>query len=80
MLPAVRANDAPPPPAAPGRRPRPAIRPRPSPRPAPARTALARADLAAYRGWIRFLRYDAETAVARHGTASKEAAEKIQPA
>jgi hypothetical protein len=39
-------------------------------------SALARADLAACRGWIKFLRFEAETAAARHGAASKEAAEK----
>ncbi len=39
--------------------------------------ALARSDLAPYRGWIRYLRYDAGAAVARHGAASQEAAEKI---
>jgi hypothetical protein len=40
--------------------------------------ALARADLAAYRGWIKYLRTDAGTAVARQGAASKEAAEKTR--
>ena len=40
--------------------------------------ALSRADLASYRGWIKYLRYDAVTAVARHGAAGKEAAEKIR--
>ena len=28
-------------------------------------TALARNDLTAYRGWIKFLRFEAETAVIR---------------
>lgn len=42
-----------------------------------AEAALARADLAAYRGWIKFLCFEATAAVSRHGTASKEAAEKI---
>jgi len=40
--------------------------------------ALARTDLADYRGWIKFLRYEAETAVARHGAASAEAAAKTR--
>ncbi len=40
--------------------------------------ALARADLAAYRGWIKYLRFDAATGIARQGPASKEAAEKIR--
>ena len=40
--------------------------------------ALARADLAPYRGWIKYLRFEAETAVGRHGATSKEAAEKIR--
>ena len=39
--------------------------------------ALARADLAAYRGWIKYLRTDAGTAVMRQGAASKDATEKI---
>jgi hypothetical protein len=39
--------------------------------------ALARADLAAYRGWLKFLRFEAETAVARHGAANTAAHEKI---
>jgi len=30
-----------------------------------AEAALARPDLAAYRGWIKFLRFEAETAAAR---------------
>ncbi|MGD0259711.1 MAG: hypothetical protein ABSD29_07775 [Verrucomicrobiota bacterium] len=32
--------------------------------------ALARADLSAYRGWIKFLRFEAENAVTRTGPAS----------
>lgn len=40
-------------------------------------TALARADLADYRGWIKYLRLLADTAVARHGAASPEATEAI---
>ena len=40
--------------------------------------ALARADLAAYRGWIIFLRCEAATAAARRGGASQEAAEKTR--
>ncbi len=43
-----------------------------------AETALARADLADYRGWIKFLRFEAETAVARHGAASEEAQAKTK--
>ncbi|MBK8477424.1 MAG: hypothetical protein IPL39_14320 [Opitutaceae bacterium] len=39
--------------------------------------ALARADLAAYRGWIKFLRFEAETSVARSGADSAPAREKI---
>ena len=42
-----------------------------------ANAALARADLAAYRGWIKYLRTDAGTAVLRQGAASKDATEKI---
>jgi hypothetical protein len=40
--------------------------------------ALSRAELTAYRGWIKYLRYGAETAVARHGAASPEAAAEIR--
>ena len=40
-----------------------------------AEAALARADLAAYRGWIKYLRYGADTAAARRGAASTEARE-----
>jgi predicted peptidase len=43
-----------------------------------AEAALARADLAAYRGWIKFLRYEADAAASRQGTASQETAEKTQ--
>jgi hypothetical protein len=43
---------------------------------AQAEVALARADLAAYRGWIKFLRFETDTAVERHGATSKEAREK----
>lgn len=39
--------------------------------------ALARADLGAYRGWLKLLRFEAETAVARHGATSSEAHAKI---
>src|SRR5437868_7646035 len=35
-----------------------------------AEAALARADLAAYRGWIKFLRFEAETAAAKAGAGS----------
>lgn len=42
-----------------------------------AETALARAELADYRGWIKFLRFEAETAVSRHGADSEQAREKI---
>lgn len=45
---------------------------------ASADAALARADLAAYRGWIKYLRHEAGTAVERHGGASQEAAETIR--
>ncbi len=38
---------------------------------------LARPELAAYRGWIKFLRLEAETAVARSGADSEIAREKI---
>ena len=44
---------------------------------ASAEAALARADLADYRGWIKFLRFEAETAVARSGADSAAAREKI---
>jgi hypothetical protein len=40
--------------------------------------ALARADLAPYRGWIKYLRFEAETAVGRHGAASTGAMEKTR--
>ncbi len=40
-------------------------------------SALARPELAAYRGWLKFLRFEAETAAARHGADSVEAREKI---
>ncbi len=40
--------------------------------------ALARTDLVPYRGWIKYLRYDADTAVARQGAPSTEAEEKIR--
>lgn len=39
--------------------------------------ALARPELAAYRGWLKFLRFEAETAVARSGADSIAAREKI---
>ncbi|MDD2764369.1 MAG: hypothetical protein PHE83_10385 [Opitutaceae bacterium] len=39
---------------------------------------LARADLAAYRGWIKFLRYEAEIAAGRSGPASEEAIAKMR--
>jgi len=45
---------------------------------AAADSALARADLAAYRGWIKFLRFEAGTAVARHGADSTEARDKVR--
>ena len=38
---------------------------------------LARAELADYRGWIKFLRFEAETAAARHGAESPQAQERI---
>ena len=43
-----------------------------------AEKALARPDLLAYRGWIKFLRYEAETAVARTAKVAPAAAEKVQ--
>lgn len=43
---------------------------------AEAATALARADLADYRGWIKFLQREAETAAVRHGATSPAAVEK----
>ncbi|MFT3829929.1 MAG: hypothetical protein QM691_09525 [Opitutaceae bacterium] len=39
--------------------------------------AIARPELAAYRGWLKFLRFEAETAVARAGADSAMAREKI---
>lgn len=44
---------------------------------AQADAALARADLADYRGWLKFLRLEAETAIARHGATSEAAQAKI---
>ena len=41
------------------------------------RVGLARPELKDYRGWLKFLRYEAETAVARHGADSNDAREKI---
>lgn len=38
---------------------------------------LARPELAAYRGWLKFLRFEAETAAARHGVGSAAAREKL---
>jgi hypothetical protein len=38
-----------------------------------AEAALARADFADYRGWIKFLRFEAETAAARSGVTSEAA-------
>lgn len=43
-----------------------------------AETALARPDLAAYRGWIKFLRYEAETTAAKGGPASAAAQAKAR--
>jgi hypothetical protein len=43
-----------------------------------AEAALARADLAPYRGWIKYLRFEAETAVGRRGAASTGAMEKTR--
>jgi hypothetical protein len=40
-------------------------------------SALARPELKDYRGWLKFLRYEAETAIARHGADSNEAREKM---
>jgi len=39
-------------------------------------SALARPELKDYRGWLKFLRYEAETAIARHGADSNDAREK----
>lgn len=44
---------------------------------ASAEVVLARPELAAYRGWIKFLCFEAETAVARSGAESDAAREKI---
>lgn len=43
---------------------------------ATAKNALGRADLVDYRGWIKFLRSEAETAAERHGVDSATAREK----
>ena len=40
--------------------------------------ALARPELAAYRGWIKFLRFEAETATAKNGAASEDAQAKTK--
>ena len=40
--------------------------------------ALARADLTAYRGWIKFLRFEAETAAAKSGAKSTDAQAKTR--
>lgn len=40
--------------------------------------ALARPELADYRGWLKFLRYEADTAAARSGPASDAARAKAQ--
>jgi len=40
--------------------------------------ALARADLAAYRGWIKFLRFEAENAAARAGNNADAIAAKVR--
>jgi hypothetical protein len=40
--------------------------------------AVARADLAAYRGWIKFLRFEAETAVTKRGATSEDAQAKTK--
>jgi len=40
-------------------------------------SGLARPELKDYRGWLKFLRYEAETAIARHGADSNDAREKI---
>jgi len=40
-------------------------------------SALARPELKDYRGWLKFLRYEAQTAAARHGADSKNTREKI---
>jgi hypothetical protein len=40
-------------------------------------SALARPELNDYRGWLKFLRYEAQTAVARHGADSNNARGKI---
>lgn len=42
-----------------------------------AESALARGDLADYRGWIKFLRFEAETAISRHGAGSAAAQGKV---
>lgn len=43
-----------------------------------AEAALGRSDLAAYRGWIKFLRFEAETAAAKDGPASAAAQAKTK--
>ena len=40
-------------------------------------SALERPELKDYRGWLKFLRYEAQTAAARHGADSKDAREKM---
>ena len=40
-------------------------------------SALARQELKDYRGWLKFLRYEAENAITRHGADSNSAREKI---
>jgi hypothetical protein len=40
-------------------------------------SALARAELKDYRGWLKFLRYEAQTAIARHGADSNDARGKM---
>ena len=40
--------------------------------------ALARADLAAYRGWLKYLRLDAQTEASRSGAASEAAVAKAR--
>jgi hypothetical protein len=40
-------------------------------------SALERPELKDYRGWLKFLRYEAQTAIARHGADSNDARGKI---
>lgn len=82
---ALSTNAAPPasvPAAAPAPAPAPVVLPDVTPLLADsagrAEKLLARQELAAYRGWLKFLRFEAETAVARSGPTSEAATEKVK--